>query len=235
MNARARRHAQAGLALGAPRIDGPVCGVDEAGRGPLAGPVYAAAVVLDPGRAIRGLRDSKQLDAHRRETLSLRIRERARAWAIASASVEEIDALNILQASLLAMQRAVAALGLAPALARVDGDRAPRLACAVQTIVGGDASDRAISAASILAKVARDEAMQALHEHYPNYAFDRNKGYGTPEHLRLLQRNGPCVAHRRSFAPVRALIAPAALAQPPGEPAELRLFDVELEVARDRD
>ncbi|MCD6680728.1 MAG: ribonuclease HII [Burkholderiaceae bacterium] len=201
------RRAQAELALGALQVDGPVCGVDEAGRGPLAGPVYAAAVVLDPRRQIRGLRDSKQLDAPRRETLSLRIRERARAWAIASASVEEIDELNILQASLLAMQRAVAALGVAPVLARIDGDRAPKLACAVQTIVGGDASDRAISAASILAKVARDEAMCALHERFPQYGFDRHKGYGTPEHLRLLQRNGPCGAHRRSFAPVRMLLA----------------------------
>ncbi len=235
MNARTRRYAQAELALGALRADGPVCGVDEAGRGPLAGPVYAAAVVLDPDRTIRGLRDSKQLDAHKRETLSLRIRERARAWAIASASVEEIDALNILQASLLAMQRAVAALGIAPALARVDGDRAPKLACAVQTIVGGDASDRAISAASILAKVARDEAMCALHERYPHYGFDRNKGYGTPEHLQLLQRNGPCGAHRRSFAPVRALIAPVSVAQPYGESTALRLFDIGLDAAGDHD
>ena len=206
MTARPRRRTQAELALGALHVEGPGCGVDEAGRGPLAGPVYAAAVILDPARPIRGPRDSKQLDAPRRETLSLRIRERARAWAIASASVEEIDALNILQASLLAMQRAVAALGLVPALARVDGDRAPKLACAVQTIIGGDASDRAISAASILAKVARDEAMCLLHERFPQYGFDRHKGYGTPEHLRMLQLNGPCVVHRRSFAPVRALL-----------------------------
>lgn len=221
--ARSPGRAQAELALGASVVDGPVCGVDEAGRGPLAGPVYAAAVVLDPGRPIRGLRDSKQLDAQRRETLSLRIRERARAWAIASASVEEIDALNILQASLLAMQRAVAALGIAPVLARVDGDRAPKLACAVQTIVGGDASDRAISAASILAKVARDEVMCALHERFPQYGFDRNKGYGTPEHLQMLQRNGPCGAHRRSFAPVRALLEPPGGVEP-GAAIGLRLF-----------
>lgn len=209
MSARSHKHAQVELALGALRIDGPVCGVDEAGRGPLAGPVYAAAVVLDPARQIRGLRDSKQLDAERRETLSLRIRERARAWAIASASVEEIDSLNILQASLLAMQRAVAALGVAPVLARVDGDRPPRLDCPVQTIVGGDASDRAISAASILAKVARDEAMRALHERFPQYGFDRHKGYATREHRGLLERHGPCIAHRRSFAPVRALLGGA--------------------------
>lgn len=210
MTVRLRKRAQGELALGALRIDGPICGVDEAGRGPLAGPVYAAAVVLDPSRPIRGLRDSKQLDPERRETLSLRIRERASAWAIASASVEEIDTLNILQASLLAMQRAVAALRIAPVLARVDGDRPPKLACAVQTIVGGDASDRAISAASILAKVARDEEMRSLHERFPQYGFDRHKGYATPEHLELLRRNGPCSVHRRSFAPVRALLAPLA-------------------------
>ncbi len=223
--ARSRSRRQVELAIGALGIDGPVCGVDEAGRGPLAGPVYAAAVVLDPARTIRGLRDSKQLDAQRRETLSLRIRERASAWAIASASVEEIDSLNILQASLLAMQRAVAALGVAPALARVDGDRAPKLACAVQTIVGGDASDRAISAASILAKVARDAAMCELHERFPLYGFDRHKGYGTPEHLRILQQNGPCGAHRRSFAPVRALLAPLEGAEPPSAAIALQLFD----------
>ncbi len=206
MKQRSRSRAQRVLALPALPVEGFVCGVDEAGRGPLAGPVYAAAVVLDPRRPIRGLRDSKQLDAERRETLSLRIRERARAWAIASASVGEIDTLNILQASLLAMQRAVASLGVAPVLARVDGDRAPKLACTVQTIVGGDASDRAISAASILAKVARDEAMRELHERFPHYGFDRNKGYGTPEHLGQLRRHGPCSEHRRSFAPVRHLL-----------------------------
>ncbi|HEY0879767.1 MAG TPA: ribonuclease HII [Zeimonas sp.] len=227
MTARSRRRPQAELALGAFRVDGPVCGVDEAGRGPLAGPVYAAAVVLDPARPIRGLRDSKQLDAERRETLSLRIRERACAWAIASASVEEIDSLNILQASLLAMQRAVAALGVAPVLARVDGDRPPKLACAVQAIVGGDASDRAISAASILAKVARDEVMRSLHERFPQYGFDRNKGYGTPEHLGQLLRHGPCSEHRRSFAPVRALLGLPVRPPLPGEViAGLRRIDI---------
>jgi len=234
MSGRCARPVQADLVLGAAGIDGPVCGVDEAGRGPLAGPVYAAAVVLDPRRPIRGLRDSKQLDAQRREILSLRIRERAHAWAIASASVEEIDSLNILQASLLAMQRAVAALAVAPALARVDGDRAPKLACAVQTIVGGDASDRAISAASILAKVERDEAMRRLHERFPQYGFDRNKGYGTPEHLQLLRRNGPCLAHRSSFAPVRALLGtPLEGARSHAAAIELRLFDAGFDGAPD--
>jgi ribonuclease HII len=189
--------------------DGPVCGVDEAGRGPLAGAVYAAAVVLDAGAPIEGLRDSKVLTAQRRETLSQRIRERARAWAVASADTAEIDRLNILQASLLAMQRAVAALAVEPVLARVDGNQPPRLRCAVQTLVGGDALDPAISAASILAKCARDEAMRALHARFPQYGFDRHKGYATREHLELLRRHGPCPEHRRSFAPVRALLGPS--------------------------
>lgn len=194
------------LDLGSLPLTGPVCGVDEAGRGPLAGPVYAAAVVLDPGRRIRGLRDSKQLTAIERERLAERIRRRCAAWAIAWASVEEIDELNILQASLLAMQRAVAALSIAPVLARVDGNRAPQLRCAVQTIVGGDASVPAISAASILAKCARDEWMRALHQRHPEYGFDRHKGYATPEHRESLLRHGPCREHRRSFAPVRSLL-----------------------------
>lgn len=195
------------LALVLPASDGPVCGVDEAGRGPLAGPVYAAAVILDPQAPIDGVRDSKALTAARREVLSREIRERALAWAIASASAGEIDGLNILQATLLAMQRAVAALSIEPALARVDGNRPPRLRCQVQTLVGGDAIDPAISAASILAKCARDEAMRALHERFPHYRFDRHKGYPTAEHLALLREHGPCPEHRRSFAPVRALLA----------------------------
>ena len=198
--------AQLALVLSLPA--GPVCGVDEAGRGPLAGAVYAAAVVLDARAPIDGLRDSKLLTAQRREALSQRIRERARAWAVASASTAEIDRLNILQASLLAMQRAVAELAVAPVLARVDGNQPPRLRCAVQTLVGGDAIDPAISAASILAKCARDEAMRALHERFPQYGFDRHKGYATPEHLEQLRRHGPCSEHRRSFAPVRALLDP---------------------------
>lgn len=205
--ARHRHGATAQLALLLPAPEGPVCGVDEAGRGPLAGPVYAAAVILDPRAPIDGLRDSKALSAARREALAGEIRERALAWAIASASTAEIDALNILQAALLAMQRAVAGLAIEPALARVDGNRPPRLRCLVQTLVGGDALDPAISAASILAKCTRDQAMLALHERFPQYRFDRHKGYPTAEHLALLREHGPCEEHRRSFAPVRALAA----------------------------
>jgi len=191
------------MTLGLAPVPGLVCGVDEAGRGPLAGPVYAAAVILDEAAPIPGLRDSKALTPARREALAGLIRVRARAWAIASASVEEIDALNILQAALLAMSRAVEALSPAPALARVDGNRAPRLRCAVETLVRGDALDPAISAASILAKTARDAALAELHRRHPDYGFDLHKGYPTPEHLERLRRLGPCDAHRRSFAPVR--------------------------------
>jgi ribonuclease HII len=180
-----------------------VAGVDEAGRGPLAGPVFAGAVILDPHRPIEGLRDSKALSAARREQLAQTIRERALAWAVASASAAEIDALNILQATLLAMRRAVESLVPAPDLCRVDGNRAPSLRCAVETLVRGDALDPAISAASILAKTERDQAMRALHEAYPLYRFDQHKGYPSPHHLELLARHGPCVEHRRSFAPVR--------------------------------
>ncbi len=207
--ARRRHGATAQLALLLPAPDGPVCGVDEAGRGPLAGPVYAAAVILDPRSPIDGLRDSKALSAARREVLAGKIRERALAWAIASASAAEIDALNILQAALLAMQRAVSGLAIEPALARVDGNRPPRLRCLVQTLVGGDALDPAISAASILAKCARDQAMLTLHERFPQYRFDRHKGYPTAEHQALLREHGPCEEHRRSFAPVRALVTGA--------------------------
>lgn len=203
--ARGGRAASAQLALALPAPAGPMCGVDEAGRGPLAGPVYAAAVILDVRAPIAGLRDSKTLSATRREALAGEIRERALAWAVASASVAEIDAANILQATLLAMQRAVAGLAIEPVLARVDGNRPPRLRCLVQTLVGGDALEPAISAASILAKCARDEAMLALHERFPQYRFDRHKGYPTAEHLALLREHGPCEEHRRSFAPVRAL------------------------------
>ncbi|WP_246129730.1 ribonuclease HII [Verticiella sediminum] len=180
-----------------------ICGVDEAGRGPLAGPVYAAAVVLNPRRPIDGLADSKQLTPERREVLAEAIRTRAKAWAVASASVEEIDRLNILQASMLAMYRAVRALGVTPDLARVDGNRAPTLACRVETVVGGDALVPAISAASILAKTERDRLLCELHLQYPHYGFDQHKGYGTPLHLRMLQTHGACPEHRRSFAPVR--------------------------------
>jgi ribonuclease HII len=183
-----------------------LCGVDEAGRGPIAGPVYAAAVVLDPGRPIAGLADSKLLSASRRERLGGEIRERARAWSVAWASVEEIDALNILQASLLAMRRAVEGLSFVPDEALVDGNRCPRLACRVRAIVGGDRLHGAISAASILAKTARDAEMLRLHARYPAYALDRHKGYPTPEHLVLLERHGACEIHRRTFAPVRRVI-----------------------------
>lgn len=181
-----------------------ICGVDEAGRGPLAGPVYAAAVILDPARPVAGLRDSKTLSPRRREQLAVLIRERALAWSIASASAAEIDRVNILQATLLAMSRAVAGLAVRPVLARVDGNQAPRLECRVETLVRGDALEPAISAASILAKTARDEYLLELHQRFPIYGFDGHKGYPSPMHLRLLAEHGPCVEHRMSFAPVRA-------------------------------
>ena len=180
-----------------------VCGVDEAGRGPLAGPVYAAAVILDPARRVNGLADSKVLNAGRRELLAGRIKERAVAWAVAYASVEEIDAINIFRASLLAMRRAVEALSVAPQEALIDGTHCPDLACRARAIVDGDALHKVISAASILAKTARDAEMARLHERYPQYGFDRHKGYSTAEHLDLLAKHGPCEIHRRSFEPVR--------------------------------
>lgn len=183
-----------------------VAGVDEAGRGPLAGAVYAAAVILDPARPIEGLNDSKKLSARRREALFEIIQAQALAWCIATASVEEIDRLNILQASLLAMQRAVAGLGLAPAQVLVDGNRAPSFPCPARAIVGGDALEPVISAASILAKVARDRSMLELHTWYPQYGFDKHKGYPTAEHLAALAEHGPCPEHRTSFGPVRRLL-----------------------------
>jgi len=186
-----------------------LCGVDEAGRGPLAGPVFAAAVVLAPAQPIIGLTDSKRLSAARREALAEEIRAHALGWAVAEASVEEIDRLNILQASLLAMQRAVAAVGCAYDEVWVDGHRAPALAKPVRAIVRGDESVPAISAASILAKVARDAEMLRLHAQWPQYSFDRHKGYGTAAHLTALARHGPAPCHRRSFAPVRRLLARA--------------------------
>jgi ribonuclease HII len=182
-----------------------ICGVDEAGRGPLAGPVIAAAVILDPRRPIDGLADSKQLSAARRERLASEIRAKALAYHIAAASVEEIDALNILQATLLAMQRAVAGLTLRPSEVLIDGDRCPPLSVPARAIVGGDARVAQISAASILAKTARDAMMRELHLRYPQYGFDRHMGYGTAAHLAALRLHGPCPAHRRSFAPVRQL------------------------------
>jgi len=181
-----------------------ICGVDEAGRGPLAGPVVAAAVILDPRRPIAGLADSKQLSAARRERLAEEIRARALAYSVALASVEEIDRLNILQATLLAMQRAVAGLALCPREALIDGDHCPRLSIPARAIVGGDASVAEISAASILAKTTRDALMRELHLTHPQYGFDRHMGYATAEHLAALRAYGPCAAHRRSFAPVRA-------------------------------
>jgi ribonuclease HII len=183
-----------------------ICGVDEAGRGPIAGPVYAAAVILDPQQPIAGLKDSKLLAPRRREALAIAIRGAARAWAVASATVEEIDQLNILQATLLAMRRAVERLAVVPDEAWIDGDRCPRLSCAARAVVGGDRSVPQISAASILAKTARDAEMLRLHGEYPNYGLDRHKGYPTPEHLALLKRHGACAIHRRSFAPVRRLV-----------------------------
>ncbi len=183
-----------------------VCGVDEAGRGPLAGPVYAAAVVLDAASPIEGLADSKLLSADRRARLFDLICQRARAWSIATASVEEIDAINILQASLRAMARAVERIGVTPTEVLVDGNRCPRLPVPARAIVGGEASVAGISAASILAKVARDAHMVELHRLYPDYGFDRHKGYPTPEHLAALVRLGASPVHRRSFAPVRALL-----------------------------
>ena len=184
-------------------------GVDEAGRGPLAGPVYAAAVILHPERPISGLADSKVLTPERREQLALRIREQADCWAVGCAEVEEIDRLNILQASLLAMARAVAALPRAPGLVLVDGNCAPPLACPVRTVVRGDATVAVISAAAILAKVTRDHEMRKLDALFPVYGFAAHKGYPTPAHLAALTHHGPCPVHRRSFGPVRRLAAGA--------------------------
>lgn len=192
---------------GDPRL---LCGVDEAGRGPLAGAVFAAAVVLDPKRPrINNLLDSKVLDPETREKLAARIKERALAWSIASASVEEIDAINILRASLLAMKRAVEALGLQPDEVCVDGNMLPPISGPCRAIVKGDQLVAAISAASILAKVARDAEMTLLDARYPGYGFASHKGYSTPEHLAALRSLGPCDIHRRSFEPVHALLQPA--------------------------
>jgi len=179
-----------------------VAGIDEAGRGPLAGPVVAAAVILDAARPIAGLRDSKLLSAAVRERLALEIRACALAWAVGEADVAEIDSLNILQATMLAMRRAFDGLSIAPAEAWIDGNRCPELACATRAIVKGDRDVAVISAASILAKTARDAMLIELDGTYPAYGFGRNKGYGTAEHLAALARHGPCPVHRRSFAPV---------------------------------
>jgi ribonuclease HII len=187
-----------------------ICGVDEAGRGPLAGPVFAAAVILDPLRPIAGLDDSKKLSEKKRDRLAAEIKEKALAWAVASASVEEIDRINILQATLLAMQRAVAALSIIPAEILVDGNRLPRLDVPARAIIGGDASVMQISAASILAKTSRDAEMMKLHAMAPQYGLDRHKGYGTAAHLEALRMHGAADFHRRSFAPVRDVLAQSA-------------------------
>ncbi len=186
-----------------------ICGVDEAGRGPLAGPVFAAAVILGPGHGIAGLNDSKKLSARRRGALTLQIRQCAAAWAVASASVEEIDALNILQATLLAMRRAVHALAVRPDEVWVDGNRCPVLDVKARAVIGGDGTVPAIMAASILAKTARDAVMLELHALYPDYGFDRHKGYPTAAHLAALRAYGVSAVHRRSFAPVRELLRKA--------------------------
>ena len=184
-------------------MEGGTAGVDEAGRGPLAGPVVAAAVILDPCRPITGLADSKKLTPVQRAELDAEIRAHALAWCVASATVEEIDHLNILGATMLAMTRAVEGLSCRPERVLVDGNRLPDLPCPGQAVVGGDARVPAISAASILAKVARDREMERLDRRHPGYGFARHKGYPTREHLAALERLGPCPAHRRSFAPVR--------------------------------
>jgi len=183
-----------------------VCGVDEAGRGPLAGPVYAAAVILPEAHGIRGLDDSKKLSEARRDRLAEEIRRSAIAWAVAFASVEEIDRINILRASLLAMKRAVESLAIAPSEVWVDGKHVPDIAPTAHALIGGDATMEVISAASILAKTARDAEMLRLHQRYPHYGLDRHKGYPTPNHLAALRKHGACEIHRRSFAPVRSVL-----------------------------
>ncbi|MCL2161105.1 MAG: ribonuclease HII [Betaproteobacteria bacterium] len=184
-----------------------ICGVDEAGRGPLCGPVVAAAVILDPMRPIEGLADSKKLTARVRERLADLIRQRALAWSVAEASVEEIDRLNILHASLLAMQRAIAALNVTPDEVRVDGNRCPDISLPVRAIVGGDALEPAISAASILAKTVRDAQMVELDRLHPQFGLARHKGYPTAAHLEALRRYGVADFYRKSFAPVRQILA----------------------------
>lgn len=188
-----------------------VCGVDEAGRGPLAGSVVAGAVVLDPHNPIDGLKDSKKLSAARREFLFEQIQLKAKAWGIGEASPTEIDQVNILQATMLAMRRAIedltTRLGAWPDKALIDGNRCPELPIAAQAIVKGDAKEPAISAASILAKVTRDRQMMALHELHPQYGFDQHMGYPTEAHFAALQKFGACAEHRRSFSPVRNVLA----------------------------
>jgi ribonuclease HII len=203
------------LAMPVPGATLLVAGVDEAGRGPLAGPVVVAAVVFAPGRTpVNGLDDSKQLSAARREQLYPRIVERALAWHVVSIEVDEIDRINIYHATMLGMRRAVegvvARVGMLEAI--IDGNALPKgLPCPARAIIGGDASERAIMAASILAKVSRDRHMRELHARWPEYGFDVHKGYGTPAHREALRRHGPCPAHRRSYAPVQATMQGADL------------------------
>ncbi len=202
-----RADAQAGL----PVFTDVLCaGVDEAGRGPLAGPVVAAAVILDPTAIPDGLADSKQLSPARRDALAARIRESALAWSLAWADAAEIDTLNILRATMLAMRRAVLGLAVRPDHVQIDGNRCPRLDCTVEAIVGGDARVQAISAASIVAKVTRDRYMERLDTVYPGYGFERHKGYPTRSHREALADLGPCPAHRRSFRPVEQAARSAA-------------------------
>lgn len=183
-----------------------ICGVDEAGRGPLAGPVFAACVILDPAHKIDGLADSKKISANRRASLTILIQKYARAWAISSASVLEIERLNILRASLLAMKRAVENLAIAPDMILVDGNFAPNLSKPVRTIIKGDSFIPEISAASILAKTARDAEMLVVHQRFPLYGFDQHKGYPTKQHIAALQVHGASPVHRQNFAPVKAVI-----------------------------
>jgi ribonuclease HII len=183
-----------------------IVGVDEVGRGPLAGAVVAAAVILDPNKPIDGLNDSKKLTEKRREQLEPIIQQQALAWALGRAEAEEIDEINILQATLLAMKRAVEGLHIMPTHALVDGNQAPNLACSVTTIIKGDQSEPAIAAASILAKVARDREMQAMDELYPGYGFAKHKGYPTKAHQQALMTLGPCSIHRLSFKPVQLAV-----------------------------
>jgi len=198
-----------------------IAGADEAGRGALAGPVYAAAVILPRYHGIQGMDDSKKLTPEAREELAPRIRRKALAWAVASATLEEIARLNILHASMLAVRRAVEALAPAPTSVRMDGNYPPPLPCPVETIVGGDAKVGSIMAASILAKVERDAEMRRLHEQFPDYGFAANKGYGTREHLEALQRLGPCAMHRRLFGPVLQMSLLGTVPIVPSMPAEV--------------
>ncbi|MCV6588111.1 MAG: ribonuclease HII [Marinobacterium sp.] len=185
---------------------GPVAGVDEVGRGPLVGNVVTAAVILDPQRPIEGLADSKKLSEKKREALYAEIVEKAAAWSIGHATPAEIDELNILHATMLAMQRAVAGLSIAPVYAYIDGNRCPQLPCSAEAVVKGDSKVAEISAASIIAKVTRDREMKALHAAHPKYGFDKHKGYPTAAHMALLKQYGPLPEHRRSFRPVRELL-----------------------------